>query len=357
MTGKITYLIGAGASANSIPIVEGFLTDPKKGMKSVISALEYLDIKLEKFASGNLPNTNKKEQLDRFMKDVSTTVKKIEDEHTTIDNYARMLFLTQEIEELKRLKAILTFYLILVQLENTYDKRYDLFLSTILRLDENRNLSLPKSIQIISWNYDFQFELAGAKYFDTNRISNIQRLLNTSSVEVSNQFLEDKFSITKLNGTSIGYYNPEGRFHDFAIQFDRHTRYKEETIEKCLLYYNWFMGGNENIWPAIEFAWESSVHTEKVRATCNQKAANTEILVIIGYSFPTFNRTIDKSILSNMRGLKSVYIQTMRGSLNEVTERFKSLIGSDLLNDVGIYPVPMESGKEEFYIPFDFTGE
>jgi hypothetical protein len=64
---------------------------------------------------------------------------------------------------------------------------------------------------------------------------------------------------------------------------------------------------NNSIRSSLAFAWDSNFdYDNKVVEKINQ----TEILVIVGYSFPFFNRVIDRKIIQSMSPtLKHVYVQ------------------------------------------------
>ena len=99
--------------------------------------------------------------------------------HYTVDTYARKLWLQNKKIKLKTLKEFLCLFFAFEQssrsdkLPNIYDKqseygvnethihtpldyRYDVFMATLL----DRDMLLPENISIISWNYDYQLELA-----------------------------------------------------------------------------------------------------------------------------------------------------------------------------------------------------
>jgi len=46
-------------------------------------------------------------------------------------------------------------------------------------------------------------------------------------------------------------------------------------------------------------------------------------LIVIGYSFPYFNREIDREIIANMNNLKKVYFQSL--DAENLKERFLSI--------------------------------
>ncbi|MBX9853718.1 MAG: hypothetical protein K2X86_18395 [Cytophagaceae bacterium] len=71
-------------------------------------------------------------------------------------------------------------------------------------------------------------------------------------------------------------------------------------------------------------------------------ASETNILIIIGYSFPTFNRLIDHSILKEMKKIEKVFVQSLDNEgviqrLKAIAPHFKE-------------PIPLSNVKE-FYIP------
>jgi hypothetical protein len=90
--------------------------------------------------------------------------------------------------------------------------------------------------------------------------------------------------------------------------------------------------------------------------TAKEVLLNTSHLVIIGYSFPTFNRKMDKEIINSISNLKKVTIQSLDENIDEIYYRFKSLFGTERLKEIEIELIRMKSRFEEFYIPFEFTG-
>lgn len=59
----------------------------------------------------------------------------------------------------------------------------------------------------------------------------------------------------------------------------------------------------------LSFAWESTVRQKEMITTINQITSDTDAVVVIGYSFPYFNREIDRAIFSKIPSLKTIYIQ------------------------------------------------
>ena len=61
--------------------------------------------------------------------------------------------------------------------------------------------------------------------------------------------------------------------------------------------------------PHLSFAWEETENHAKIMAAIKSKTQDTEVVVVIGYSFPFFNREVDRAIFANMPNLKKIYIQ------------------------------------------------
>ena len=59
----------------------------------------------------------------------------------------------------------------------------------------------------------------------------------------------------------------------------------------------------------LSFAWEHSENSQKMKDTIKATLEDTEQIVVVGYSFPFFNRETDREIFRNMNSLKKVYIQ------------------------------------------------
>lgn len=91
--------------------------------------------------------------------------------------------------------------------------------------------------------------------------------------------------------------------------------------------------------PSISFAWESAEFIENVK----QAVANTQILVVIGYSIPYFNRLIDKKILGGMTLLQKVYIQSPEAET--VKQRLNAVISQPVIK------VELVTETKQFLLP------
>jgi hypothetical protein len=105
--------------------------------------------------------------------------------------------------------------------------------------------------------------------------------------------------------------------------------------------------------------------------------AKTTHLVVIGYSFPVFNRKIDRQILANTM-LDKVYIQDLPSALPGIENRVKALLGQranyamrDRANemsrrgvDIGskarqalldLVEIETINSTDQFHLPFELT--
>jgi len=115
----ITYLFGAGASCEVLPLVD-----------NITERMYALAVKLKKYSGKIDPNLET--ELNSLVRDI----KELSEEaagHASIDTYAGKLFLTQNEKKLVWLKKVLSFYFLLEQffLDGKTDRRYDLFWASL----------------------------------------------------------------------------------------------------------------------------------------------------------------------------------------------------------------------------------
>lgn len=309
---KTTYLIGAGASHGTIPIVNEF----QEGLNAFPGMIRGL-FNPTLTAEFNKHNTLKF-QFDDAIKNLTSTYEnlaKIIGDHASVDTYAKKLFITDKLDELTNIKFYITLYFNFIQYYIPTNKRYDAFIASLINEDE---LKFPKHVNIISWNYDFQFELSYSQYLKkVKTLSHFQSALNVCPPCFDNN---DHKTIFKINGSAffenekqqlLGLYGDNIRAEHQDLGF--------ETLNQFLLHFH-----INNSYPtAINFAWARSKKDKHLIDMIMSQTMDTECLVVIGYSFPFFNRGIDRTILNNMKGLSEVYIQDPFAE--EVAESFKSI--------------------------------
>lgn len=312
MSGKrVTYLIGAGASANALPVVNGM----NERMKLFYNLL--FDINKNRQIIDEKSFENLYDLLDK-----STT-------HQTIDTYVKKLWYKEDKENYNLLKRFLISYLIYEQaeknatkkaimfddekivmslfkkpkkfnvesentihkiLDKTKDERYDSFFASLL----NSERLLNPNVNIISWNYDLQFELSYSDFYQN--LEELDEIQNKLQVFPRSETIDDidanKSAIIKINGT--------GNFRDLTDKsinvFDViNESFTEDRFADILsMIFNYREGKNIN--NQLKFAWENDGYVSKARLRAKEIIGKSDAVVIIGYSFPTFNREVDREI-------------------------------------------------------------
>lgn len=356
---QFTYLLGAGASALAIPLIIDFANQLLK-FAGYIEKFVFDD---DSFHISYHIDSKPSELKERFSKDIIWLSNECLT-HSSVDTFARKLYLANRRTELTKLKGIVSEFLLMKQIQNGIDKRYDAFFASILDKIDSR-LILPKNVKILSWNYDKQIEYSIAQFKNPCDDKIIENFLQVSPRAEGTAINLDDFCLFKLNGAIGGTIKNDVDFvpliMDYSLVGDKITTEIEQNIIKNMLfrYYSIeqsifnesYYGKVENIdeYPTIMYSWERNPVFEYVRTNALEATKRTEILVIIGYSFPTFNRNLDKKLLKNMGNLKKVFIQSPVGSIKGVTQRFKSIY--EYNSGIDIEEI---TNVDEFYIPFEF---
>lgn len=373
---KITYLLGAGASYNACPILEKQAemmiavaneeirnsTNKSDGYGGATSEVyEYLNHEIEKVTDEN------KIQVLWY---IGYFGKKAI-EYNTIDTYARKLFLNDELDELNLLKMSVSVFFDLWEnfyetryrhfsneeyslLENKniqskniaykkIDDRYKSLFSVLLDKSKNGKIELNKDFKFITWNYDLQLEttfktfLKDGNNFDNTTLDELFKFKESKNDNLVND-------IFHLNGHR-GFYNikdgiAENRFNGFDEYWKNNEYLYRAVINKDTDFNNY-----------IKYAWEHNLddtHFKKIANVINQ----TQVLVIIGYSFPAFNRFIDQFLFLQLNPdkIKKIIYQDPNGNEQLIKNLFEfpQVINGKLqvLNDA--------KSLRQFYLPNEF---
>ncbi len=243
------------------------------------------------------------EDIERFKRTMLSDIDDLQrgiQEHVTIDTYARKLYLTRQFSEFKKLKNVLCAFFVWVQLVHKPDGRYDTFLANILEVG---TLDLPADISIISWNYDSQIEMVYKAYrkdkelhvFEKNIVGEWPRLPKCGRV-------------FKINGSAT--------FVDTSTLSP--IKASEKTTSAALLLIHYYDDSRSDTTDLgyqmsthLSFAWETAANHDNMMESLSKTTQDTEQVVVIGYSFPFFNRHTDREIFGSMYNLKKIYVQDM----------------------------------------------
>ncbi len=365
---NITYLLGAGASANAIPVVE-------KSNYRIELFLHILNQDLEKYSLSEKLRKKGAQKHESFL----NIYKKIKF-HLSYDTYAKKLWLKGLEKELLELKEFMSFYYYYEHLPNKFraryvdnfilenyklngeqikkeyfdicrdqqDKRYDAFFAGIADKKCVETVFIPDNINIVTWNYDLQMEMALSSY-DTGFIDCSFDPYKLKRDEI-NSPLQRK--IVKLNG-SCGYkiqtidgihYNLERYFKGFNID-------SCEDLYKIMVG-DWELDIETNYHTNINFSWEENKYSNQNLGVARTIFSKTDGLVVVGYSFPLFNREVDKKLFSelNIASNSKIYVQTLsEDEFKRIKSRIKGIMNIDDKN------IEFIEDKNQFFVPFELN--
>lgn len=280
---EIVYLFGAGASANALPVVNQM---PDR-IRKMIKELPDLDAK-DKLG---LPCDPQNLQV---LSDELKWLEEVIGGSATMDTLAKKWWIQGENANYERLRAAIATYFVLEQAYGTPDPRYDTFWASMIN---GRSRELPKNVSILSWNYDSQFEITYQGY---SRYSGMADIHAELGIDTNRRGTDEKFNIMKLNGTALfsmdnSPVNPFGSRTQMSIANYIYTLYIEGRDSQNIhnpLSFAWTLGKADNLFPHIQ-----------------SRIKDADILIVVGYSFPFFNREIDRKIIESMPNLKKIYFQ------------------------------------------------
>lgn len=326
--------------------------------------------------------------------------------HASIDTFARKLHFRKNIStpelNYERAKQLIDLFFLIEHFLYEFDLRYDLFFATTLIDYADQNIDLPVRINFINWNYDISIEYSISNFIGIHNLFEIRENLESSITEIDMvedpSSLED-FKLIALNGRVGGFYIQEKFYSDYLdfgnflnlrnsdkLIFDKNEevlKLNDKKIDDCLknkidLFLNFllqkdFLYTEKIISSPIKFAWEIENQFFELDNSANclfNRLRSSDILVIIGYSFPTFNRNIDKVLLdtffknsssrvidgtSKFIAEKKIFLQVPESDYKGIKSKIESLIDNEQLRRGNLELIyPIESLKE-FYIPFEYN--
>lgn len=330
---NITYYLGAGASAQALPTIKkNSELDQPSMIEGLLDAAYRLENGIYKYD----------QKYNQFVSNLIIDLKWLSEktrEFGTPDTFAKFLYLKEK-GRLSSLKNALTAYFLILQfLDKKIDKRALVFLVTILDKP-----IFPPNIKIITWNYDFQIQLAAESFWE-ERYERFGKISKHSPPFIpyypalghDGANAIDGISLVHLNGIAGTYFDDET--HIFKSFFERKEERMIDDIFKLLSNRN----HQENTF--MSFAWENN--SQKRIEIAKHIASQTDILVIIGYSFPFFNRKIDQEIFDEFRvegKLKVVYHQDPFKSGEFLRNQFKLSNAVEIrdIKEASNYFVPLE---------------
>lgn len=334
MSEKVLFILGAGASQKAVPTVAKF--------PEALLNLEHTVFK-NRIIAGERRDITYKDLLPApFFEDCKWLAENSQT-HSTIDTFAKKLYLTKDFHSLKRLKATLSIFLLIQQISTETDIRYDVFFTTLAKL-KPEGIKLPEDLHIATWNYDNQIMRSLLRLQSAANVEDIFQLVQIMPWHKYEGFKVPAPTFHSVNGMAGFIDSKGGKTNDFyhliTANFTEDIAGQFRTIcddvhEKG--YAPEFL---------INFAWEQSDLVRSTRESLLALLPQITTMVVIGYSFPTFNRNYDKSIFQSSASLKKVYIQNTPEAIQGVENRLKSLSHKKL-------QIIRITDTDQFYIPIE----
>lgn len=265
----------------------------------------------------------------------------------TPDIFAKSLFLQNKTNEYISLKRALSFYLTFLQInENpfqTIDPRYIGFFSALMEKESNNKAKLHQDLKIATWNYDLQLPLSLSILLGMDlprvhdHIGEIYHSVFSKSMNPGKLF--------RLNGYAGSYLlkkeiNGNILEHIFADSLDHHDR-----INKLIEIFEELRGQGD---PFLNFAWDTDPIIIQERKKFFESLENVKVIVVIGYSFPTFNRFIDRELFQSCKRLERVYVQDTNP---DIVKRVSGIFGNSIIINQFIPEIQHVSDIGQFFIP------
>ena len=260
--------------------------------------------------------------------------------HESIDTYAKKLYIGGKRKALEQLKILLTTYFSYNQMTSgKVDSRYDGFFASIMGIDEKSLASISDDVLLLTWNYDLQLPLMFKRYWYDARLEMAMEGLRLTTLE-SLLNVETIPKVIHLNGVVAGSYRglmpviPDGisRAEQVLRVLDLFVRNRDG------------LSGNGRL-TMVRFAWEDEARIRQCLLRLAGIMDECEVLVAIGYSFPFFNRVIDRAVIGGMPKLKKVYLQSTEHGIKAVANAFKAI---PLQNNVDIV---LYDSVDKFMLP------
>ena len=327
---KISYLLGAGASAKTVPVVAQF---PVKMREISREMLDFIN---------KYPEKKDNDQLKKLRSDLDILAEKSE-EFTSLDTYANYLYKNEIKEEISfnRLKIVTSLFLIIIQAKYGVDSRVNHFLTKTIRRQDPRPAYLNGIFNIITWNYDIQIALAlKDHYFSNSSLLDLLNVLNSYPCSGNSRIGDEGIiNVLHLNGICglVTEYTNTSKF--FQLFSNIHGKKMDEVYEYISQIIHDQSLLNTNFLNYFTFNWEFRPQYTEYLNKAVDILSNSETIVVIGYSFPEDNwNTFDEKWLSKFKDNgKKLVIQDVQPSEDLIEYFSNSDIELKIKKDVNRY--------------------
>jgi len=362
---KITYLLGAGASYNACPILNEL---GEKMIEMAVTHLLELGVTFDYNYDFN-KNTFSRGHSINILQDIgSFGIKACE--FGTIDTFAKKLSLNdRNSSTLQRLKlALSSFFLLWETTSSTIKKRnsnnkeneakpffnIDLrYLSLLATFLEKNNDNFPKmneNIKFVSWNYDMQLEKAFKSFINDDLKISIDDVNNFFKFKYDTKKDIQNLDLLHLNGYCGYYYdndnNPVKKYDEYSILNINNSKNIIDVLKTIEHNFEYVNNLRIRVDDHINYAWEQNELAQQKREYAKNIFQNSDVIVVIGYSFPPFNRKIDQMLFYELKGRKTkVYYQDPNASENLI---------KTFINPKECEVTILKDRPDQFFVPYEY---
>ena len=349
----VTYYLGAGASSGIYD-----LTGTDVATRAIPFG-GYLGPALEEYSNTLSRMAQDESSAARLPFDVRSTIRSLHEslgpiisglQQTTIDTFVKRTFLTtRDSEKLRGHKIALACAFKYWEYIRPRDKRYIDFITSVTPVGLAREVALPANLRVVTWNYDLQFEDSIRDIYGMTVDEELVSQTCPTTIDRMAKFNKEKFSLFHLNGTCDKHIK---RGKDNSPEFLREAavnrmQFTHDDVVKNTLEIAAAFEKRPDLEPSISYAWEPSPLYQTFQRELLESIASTVAVVAIGYSFPFYNRAVDREILGSMTKLKKVYLQVPETDQKEFRNRILATVG----REIDIVEI---SDMRQFHIPYEF---
>ncbi|RYZ84228.1 MAG: hypothetical protein EOP04_18410 [Proteobacteria bacterium] len=139
------------------------------------------------------------------------------------------------------------------------------------------------------------------------------------------------------------------------------------TIEDVLDAFSHASSDKSDIHSQVSFSWDTEEQETGMWVLVMNALEQTETLVVIGYSFPFFNRGKDREILGAMKNLESIIVQDGTSeAMTSIVERLQQRLPDGIafendevntIEEAKTISLRKYHSYGDFFIPNDFSGD
>ncbi|PJD98838.1 MAG: hypothetical protein CK427_16725 [Leptospira sp.] len=338
------YLLGAGASAGKI---NNYLSENEEYIPTVSNFQIRLKSDLSRIQSLAEDKDSVWSKISKSLIDDLILLHNGIVNMGTPDIFAKSLYLQGNKKDYTSVKRALSFYLTYLQLKEnlleTIDPRYIGFFSATIEKKTHKPVQLHPDIKIATWNYDLQIPLSLSVLLNMDLPRVHDYISDMYHLKLSQS--ENPGKIFRLNGYA-GSYLFGNQINGCYLEdiFDQNKNLNDKIAKLIEIFDELRAKGD----PFLNFAWDTDPIIIQERNKFFESLQNVKVIVVIGYSFPTFNRFIDRELFQSCKSLEKVYVLDTNP---DIVKRVRGIYGNSKIINQFIPEIQHVSDIGQFFIP------